>query len=929
MLFSGKREKYRGIPEKQKKNLLIGIKKTPKRHLIESENGKLGEDMFSNTYMLPTQRAIALLTRSKQGKKVDCMANSSKQMRIVVLLVSLVAQLVGYLLFCKGFFPTKVLLTEDEVAKYTTAEPAGYANPEAQFDQVVVMVVDAMRSDFLFSNNSYMHFAHGLLNSGYGVGFTAFSNPPTVTLPRLKGITTGSTPNFIDAVLNIAEDDTSSSLGDQDSWIKQMFLHGWKINMFGDDTWLKLFPNYFSKSEGTASFYVSDFTVVDNNVTRHLDHELSAPGRAEWDCLILHYLGLDHIGHKGGPHSPNMPAKQREMDGIIKRVYNEVILQNPNSLFIVMGDHGMNDVGNHGGSSTAETSAALMLVSQKFQHLHLNANATAPIEWNNGYDYFSRVDQIDLVPTLAELLGLNVPINNLGNFIPQFLQLYPSDEEKKNILIKNALQLKVLLDKSYGGISSFENMSIDQLLEYITDAKENLSRTSSDYNYFDIYTGLGIYLFITLLSYIFFGFYFKTKFFVAFYDVVFFVVYSVNFIASSMVEEEHHLWWFFTTIFLAFIILNRLREQNINWIAIIAMMIALRFLKAWNNSGQKHNLKENMKLSTYLSQLPEHLGPNIYACLLFFTFLPIIIHVNLQMEDNFFLKLLQISTSMLSCLVGASKMLAYLTEAYNINNSELELPPWCHVFLDFIKTNVGLDDYNKVNNVIFSILQRVWLFSIITQLCEPLVKKYILKSKKPSEYYFSNILALVSFILISQTNYLNVPIFLCLYIILIGFMYTSPQTSTNSNIFNLFTLLLQNLTFFQFGLTNSLSSVDLTNSFNGLSSYNIFLSGLLTYTCNWAGPIFWSVAHLYLVFSKIPPEKVQSVKWKTLFDRLLFNFVFYSTSGLLLIGCCYHLRYHLFIWTVFSPKLLYFLSWLICNLVFDTIISILVLALYV
>jgi ethanolamine phosphate transferase 2 subunit G len=37
---------------------------------------------------------------------------------------------------------------------------------------------------------------------------------------------------------------------------------------------------------------------VDYNVTRHLDNELE---RKDWDVLILHYLGLDHIGHLGGP----------------------------------------------------------------------------------------------------------------------------------------------------------------------------------------------------------------------------------------------------------------------------------------------------------------------------------------------------------------------------------------------------------------------------------------------------------------------------------------------------------------------------------------------------------------------------------------------------------------------------------------------------
>ena len=849
-------------------------------------------------------------------------------MRYFVLLLGLLLQLAAFLLFCKGFFPTKVLLTPAEVELFSTPYPNIYIDPAPQFNKVVLMVVDAMRADFLFSNNSRMSFAHSLLNDGYGVGFTAFSNPPTVTLPRLKGITTGSTPNFIDAVLNIADDDTTSSLGDSDSWIRQMFLENWNINMFGDDTWLKLFPDYFAKTEGTASFYVSDFTIVDNNVTRHLEYELSEDGKSHWDCLILHYLGLDHIGHKGGPSSSNMPHKQEEMDSILERIFNEVILQDPNSLFIVLGDHGMNDVGNHGGSSTAETSAALMMISQKFKGLNLNGDTRAPVSWNDRYDYFSRIDQIDLVPTLTELIGLKVPINNLGVFIPQFLELYSNEEQKKNVLLKNALQLKVLLDKSHGEVQTFPDMNNSELLQFINNAKEELSRSSSDYDYPFIYAGLVLFLLETLVSFVFFAFHFKNHFHVAFFDVVFFITYSANFIASSMVEEEHHLWWFFTTVYTAFIILKKLRGGKISWLGILTMLVGLRLLKAWNNSGQKHNSKANMKLSTYLSQLPENIGPNIYASLLIISILPMAIIVNVFNEIGIYTIVLNVLFSILSFLNCMIKMISFLTENCDIIKTSLN-PKWYFTLICNLKEVLQLDDYNKINNILFVLLHRFWLMAMLLQLFQPLYAKFVKRKSTPSKSYLLNLLSIVTFILISQTNYLNVPIFPLLYLILFGLVQISPESSINSNAFNLFTLLLQNLTFFQFGSTNSLSSVDLTNSFNGLTSYNVFLSGLLTYTCNWAGPIFWTIAHLYIVTSKIPEDRIRSIKWNLLFDRLLFNFVFYSTSSLLLLSCCYLLRFHLFIWTVFSPKILYFLSWLVCNFIFDFLVSAGVVAFFV
>lgn len=77
-------------------------------------------------------------------------------------------------------------------------------------------------------------------------------------MPRLKAITTGSIPSFLDMILNFAESDTTSSLAAQDTWIAQMKAKGsHKLVMYGDDTWLKLFPETFDRADGTSSFFVS------------------------------------------------------------------------------------------------------------------------------------------------------------------------------------------------------------------------------------------------------------------------------------------------------------------------------------------------------------------------------------------------------------------------------------------------------------------------------------------------------------------------------------------------------------------------------------------------------------------------------------------------------------------------------------------------
>ena len=77
-------------------------------------------------------------------------------------------------------------------------------------------------------------------------------------MPRVKAITTGSIPSFLDVILNFAEAVTTSSLASQDTWLSQLKQKaGGNLVMYGDDTWLKLFPGTFERADGTSSFFVS------------------------------------------------------------------------------------------------------------------------------------------------------------------------------------------------------------------------------------------------------------------------------------------------------------------------------------------------------------------------------------------------------------------------------------------------------------------------------------------------------------------------------------------------------------------------------------------------------------------------------------------------------------------------------------------------
>ena len=123
--------------------------------------------------------------------------------------------------------------------------------------------------------------------------------------------------------------------------------------------------------------------------------------------------------------SPHMIPKQQEMDRIVERIYTalETKPHLNSTLFVMCGDHGMNDAGNHGGSAESETSPALTFVSPKFRLISKGYGCpTVPVDGEFGY--YDTVEQSDIVPTLAGLLGFPVPLNNLGIFIKDFLPFW-------------------------------------------------------------------------------------------------------------------------------------------------------------------------------------------------------------------------------------------------------------------------------------------------------------------------------------------------------------------------------------------------------------------------------------------------------------------------------------------------------------------------
>jgi ethanolaminephosphotransferase len=67
--------------------------------------------------------------------------------------------------------------------------------------------------------------------------------------------------------------------------------------------------------------------------------------RADWNAMILHCLGIDHIGHMGGPKATHMIKKQMQIDDVVNEIFEaiETDVLHRDTLLVLLGDHGMSE----------------------------------------------------------------------------------------------------------------------------------------------------------------------------------------------------------------------------------------------------------------------------------------------------------------------------------------------------------------------------------------------------------------------------------------------------------------------------------------------------------------------------------------------------------------------------------------------------------
>lgn len=153
-------------------------------------------------------------------------------------------------------------------------------------------------------------------------------------------------------------------------------------------------------------------------------------------------------------------------------------------------------------------------------------------------------------------------------------------------------------------------------------------------------------------------------------------------------------------------------------------------------------------------------------------------------------------------------------------------------------------------------------------------------------------------------------------------------------------LTMQHVSFFALGNSNAISSVDLSNAYNGVPSFNVALVGILTFLSNWGGPILWTSGTILLMSTfmsrqlrkqakaereardedtsnkkkgtgaiTVDAQTVSALTSDTYLAYAEIMSTFRVVAMVAIMGACMILRMHLFVWTVFSPKYLFAMAW--------------------
>lgn len=345
------------------------------------------------------------------------------------LLLGLVAGLaVGALLLARATLESFVGYRPPALAPLQPAAPR-----EALSSRVVLVVVDGLRYDASLE----MPFLNELRRRG--ADFIAETSQPSLSYPGWATLGTGAGPEASGVTTNWHAGPILV-----DSVLATVRRAGGRTAIVGAGGWGRLYAgavdvgrySYDPTTESPGGDRVVPgprgswdrvgVARVDEGLAREAASLLAADAP---DLLILHFLGPDEAAHAHGAASPEYRQSIAHADDLLRQVATGLDLAS--TTLVVTSDHGQTDRGGHGGWEPEVTRTPLVLAGRGIARPRQPGRA--PVQ----------VDQRDVAPTLAVLLGTALPAQSEGE--PLFQALALSPEARARRAVEAAAQRRSLL----------------------------------------------------------------------------------------------------------------------------------------------------------------------------------------------------------------------------------------------------------------------------------------------------------------------------------------------------------------------------------------------------------------------------------------------------------------------------------------------------
>ena len=369
---------------------------------------------------------------------------SRKTLSTILLILVLILLAVGAYFWATGMISSNYAYR----SPLDAAPPApGQDLGEPAASRVVLVLIDALRYDTSM-DAGVMPTLAALRQSGASARM--HSRPPSYSAPGYSTILTGAWPEINGGpAFNLDYEDIPVIT--QDNMFSAAHRKGLTTAISAYNWFEKLVP----QSDVDLSFYTAgDDAAADRQV---VDAALPWLQQGTSQLTLIHIDQVDYAGHhEGGPASSNWAAAASRSDALLAEILKKLDLEQ--DTLIVLSDHGQIDAGGHGGQDAIVLLEPFVMAGKGVQP-----------------GTYADMNMVDVAPTIAALLGANLPATTQGRVLEEMLKLPQAvsanlDEatrDQQSALLSGYAQA-VLPSARY---TLPESGNVDQFQQALTDIK--------------------------------------------------------------------------------------------------------------------------------------------------------------------------------------------------------------------------------------------------------------------------------------------------------------------------------------------------------------------------------------------------------------------------------------------------------------------------